>query len=156
MQLRTSQGLSGKPLRTERFHVTLHHLGDYPELRQDIVAKAMEAASTLAMPPFQLEFNRAESFANRSSNRPFVLRGGDGLEKLLDFQQALSLALKRVGLGEHAKGTYTPHITLLYDTHAVAGLAIEPVAWTAQEFVLMRSLIGQTRHIPLARWPLRG
>ena len=43
---------------------------------------------------------------------------------------------------------------MLYDDRLVAWQAVEPVRWTVREFVLMHSLLGQHRHVPLARWPL--
>lgn len=72
------------------------------------------------------------------------------------FQQTLGIAMKKAGLGRWAKPGYTPHVTLLYDDRSVAEQAVETICWTAREFVLVHSLIGQTLHVPLARWPLRG
>jgi RNA 2',3'-cyclic 3'-phosphodiesterase len=40
LQLRSEHGLRGTPLKQERFHVTLHHLGDYAGLNHGIVAMA--------------------------------------------------------------------------------------------------------------------
>ncbi len=153
-QLRAKHGLKGKLLATGRFHVTLHHLGDFVGLPQGIVAAACGAAASVAMPPFEVTFDRAMSF-NRPSNRPFVLRGGAGLAALMPFQQALNTALNHAGLGGgKANAHFTPHVTLLYDDRDVAEQAIEPITWTVNEFVLVRSLIGKTLHIQLARWPL--
>ena len=45
-------------------------------------------------------------------------------------------------------------MTLLRDVVEIAAQTIEPITWTAREFVLVHSLIGQTRHIPLGRWAL--
>jgi 2'-5' RNA ligase len=154
--LRQGLGLTGKPLQTDRFHITLHHLGDYPELRPDIVNTAVRAASTLRMAPFRVAFDRAESFETRNNNRPLVLRADHGLDDLLQMRDALSLCLRRENLGQHAKDRFTPHVTLLYDHQVVAPRAIEPIEWTVREFALVHSLIGQTRHIPLGRWPLRA
>jgi len=47
-------------------------------------------------------------------------------------------------------------VTLLYDDVLVQERAVEPIRWTVSEFVLVHSLLGQTRHIPLARWSLGG
>ena len=41
-----------------------------------------------------------------------------------------------------------------YDDTHVAPRAIEPIGRTAHEFVLVRSLIGRSRHEVLGRWPL--
>jgi 2'-5' RNA ligase len=50
----------------------------------------------------------------------------------------------------------TLHVTLLYDKRVVDEQPIEPISWTVREFVLVRSLHGQTRHTDVARWQLRG
>lgn len=156
VRLRETHGLKGKPLQSERFHVTLHHLGDYPALPQDLVAVACDAAATVVAEPFEITFDCAVSFSSAPRNRPFVLRGGEGLAALIAFQQTLGEALKKTVLGRWAKPAYTPHVTLLYDDRSVPEHAVSPVRWTPKEFVLVRSLIGQTRHVPLARWPFRA
>ena len=141
--------------RTERLHVTLHHIGDYAGFPTDVSNRVQAAAATVKMPPFEITFDRAGSFSGRDRNLPFVLRGGDGLNALLAFQRQVFDALKLVNVVRRAEPNFTPHITLLYDDRNVAELPVEPIRWTAREFVLIHSLLGQTRHIPLARWPLR-
>jgi 2'-5' RNA ligase len=47
-------------------------------------------------------------------------------------------------------------MTLLYGRGATVHQAIEPVAWTVRELVLVHSFLGETRHEVLGRWPLRG
>ena len=154
-RLRVEHGLHGHPIKTERFHVTLHHLGDHAGLRHDIVAVAKQSAATVTMSPFEVAFDHVMSF-DRPRNRPLVLRGGDGLAALTGFERLLGTAMNKAGLGHWVKPGYTPHATLLYDDRSVAEQSVETIAWTAREFVLVRSLLGQTRHEPLARWPLRG
>jgi RNA 2',3'-cyclic 3'-phosphodiesterase len=156
LQLRGEHGLHGMPLKQERFHVTLHHLGDYAGLQQGVVAMASQAAAAIALPPFDLAFDRAASFCSTPRNRPFVLRGGDGVAAVTAFQRALGMEMTKAELGQWAKPAYTPHVTLLYDDRCVAEHTVETIRWTAHEFVLMHSLIGQNRHVPLARWSLRG
>lgn len=155
-QLREEHGIRGKPLKTERFHVTLHHLGDYAGLPQDLADVACAAAASITATPFDVTFDRAASFSTAPRNRPFVLRGGDGVASLIAFQQTLGDALKKTVLGRWAKPAYTPHVTLLYDDSSVAEQAVPAVSWTAGEFVLVHSLIGQTVHLSLGRWPLRA
>lgn len=155
-QLRGKHRLQGKPLAVDRFHITLHHLGDYVGLPKSIVTAASEAAASVAMPAFDVSFDRVASFAGRPSNRPFVLRGNEDLVALMAFQQALGKAMKGVGLGRWAQGVYTPHVTLLYDDRLVPEEPVEPVRWSASEFVLVHSLLGRSVHVPLACWPLRG
>lgn len=154
-RLYTEHGLKGRPLATERFHVTLHHLGDYVGLPQDLVATASQAARAVMMPPFEIAFDHAVSFPGRPHRRPLVLCGGEGVASLKTFQRALGTAIEKGGVRRRAEPHYTPHVTLLYDDRSVAERAVETVGWTAHEFVLVHSLLGRNRYVPLARWPLR-
>jgi 2'-5' RNA ligase len=146
--------MKGWPLQAGRLHVTLHHLGDYVGLPHGVVADASKAAMDLSVAPFDVVFDRAESFKGRPGNRPLVLRGGDGLAKLTAFQQALGAAMVKTGLGRRIDRNFTPHVTLAYGDGEIRDLAVDPIGWTVREFVLVHSLLGRTRHIPLARWPL--
>jgi RNA 2',3'-cyclic 3'-phosphodiesterase len=158
-QLRDAHGLTGKSLSNDRLHVTLHHVGDYAGgLPDGLVEAAQNVAATIAMPAFEVTFDRAMSFAGRPRNRPFVLRGNEGREgglaALMAFQKTMYLAMCRVGLqGPRANAKFAPHVTLMYDDQGIPEQAIEPVSWTARDFVLVHSLLGQTKHIHLGRWP---
>jgi 2'-5' RNA ligase len=152
--LRTTHQLGGRPLAPERFHITLHHLGDHAGVRRDIVAMAGEAAEAMTTSPFDVTFDRAASF-NNGGNNPFVLQGGEGLEDLKAFQRDLGLAMARAGLGKLVDKSFTPHVTMLYDRRLVAEQPITPIRWTVGGFTLIHSLLGRTEHIPLARWTLR-
>lgn len=149
-------GLKGKPLGAKRFHVTLHVVDDFPYFPREIAdASARTAHSVAAMPPFKLGFDRVGSFTRKARNMPLVLLGDDGLVTVRALQQALVDALTQAHPGR-GREHYTPHLTLLYDDQHVVARPIEPITWTAREFVLVRSLIGRSRHEVLARLPLRG
>jgi 2'-5' RNA ligase len=154
-QLQVAHGLKGQPLQTARLHVTLHHLGDFAGLPPDTVLRARDAALAVAMPPFNVSFDRAASF-RKPRNCPFVLQADEGVVAITAFQQALGAALKDAGLAPSVESSFTPHVTLLYDDCCVDEQPIEPIAWTAHEFVLVHSLIGRGVHVPLGRWPLQG
>lgn len=151
--LRVRHGLWGRALAIGRLHVTLCHLGDYNGLPAEVVAKASAAASRISTAPIDVTFESALSFTGRPRNRPFVLQGKTGTESVKAFQRQLGTELKACGLGRFAR-PYTPHMTLLYDTAGVAEHPIDPITWTASEFVLVHSLLGQTRHIRLGQWQL--
>lgn len=154
-QLRGRHGLTGRPLSPERFHITLTHLGDYEGLPADLVAKARQAGDRVTAPAFRPHFDRAGSFSGRSGNRPFVLQSSESETPVTAFQRILAQAMMGTGLGRKA-GPYSPHVTLLYDDAMIATHPVEPVAWTAGEFVLVHSLLGQTKHVILDRWPLEA
>jgi RNA 2',3'-cyclic 3'-phosphodiesterase len=159
-QLRDEHGLTGKSLSNDRLHVTLHHVGDYAGgLPNGLVEAAQAVASKIAMPAFDVTFDRAMSFAGSPRNKPFVLRGNetshDGLATLMAFQKDFYLAMCRAGLQDpRASAKFAPHVTLMYDSQGVAERVVEPIRWTVHDFVLVHSLIGQTKHIHLGRWPV--
>jgi 2'-5' RNA ligase len=145
--------LNGRPLALDRFHITLHHLGDHAGVRRDIVSMAGEAAETITASPFEVMFDRAGSFHN-GGNNPLVLQGGEGLEALKAFQRGLGLAMVRAGLGKLTDKSFTPHVTMLYDKQLIAEHAVAPIRWTVGGFSLIHSRLGRTEHIPLASWTL--
>jgi 2'-5' RNA ligase len=151
-----AHGLKGSPVKPERLHVSLHHLGDYADPPPGIVAAACEAAAAVLMPPFELVFDRIVSFDSNPGRHPFVLAGGDGVAGLIAFRQVLGTAMQKAGLWRCVKPHYLPHLTMVYGDHHVAERAVEAVGWTVKEFVLVHSLYGQTRHVQLGRWSLRG
>lgn len=156
-RLKAEHGLKGRPLATPRFHVTLHFFGDHVGLPQALVDGLGAAASELRSAPFDVTFDHAVSFSGRVRKRPFVLRGSDaGLAALTGFRRELSEALARHGLGGLVDAHFTPHVTLLYDDQLRPPQPVEPIVWRVNELVLVDSLLGQARHVPLARWPLRG
>lgn len=151
---REKHGLNGKLLATDRFHISLHHIGNFAGLPQDILAMAGKAAGAAAavMSPFEIVFDRAMSFDGRPGNNPFVLCGHDGVAALAAFHQVLGAAMERAGL-KLRKSRYTPHITLLYDDRCIAEQAVEPVAWSVREFALVRS-VARKPYVLLGRWTL--
>lgn len=152
--MRATLGLRGAVHRADRLHVTLHHLGDYAGVPADVVAAAGVAAARVDLPSFALRFDQAASFAAPAGQRPFVLRGGDGLAAVERLRAELGRQLVVAGLGRRVERRYTPHLTLLYDERIVAAQAIEPIGWTAHDFVLVHSLLGRTEHRVLGRWAL--
>jgi 2'-5' RNA ligase len=147
-------GMHGKPLRNDRLHVTLFHLGDWAGVPEDVVAAASRAADALRAAAFDLAFDTVASFATRRAQKPFVLKAASGNEALRAFHADLAGELRQAGLAQWARGNFEPHVTLAYDRQLVPPQPVEPVAWRAREFVLVHSLLGQTRHVRLANWRL--
>lgn len=154
--LRKEHRLRGRPLAPSCLHVSLHGLGVHPGLPSGLIDAVSTAASSVAVPPFDVGFDRALSFANKRAARPFVLRASRNIPALQTFHRVLGDMMTREGLGRWVIRHFTPHMTLLYDRQLVEERAIEAVGWTVTEFVLVHSFVGQGRHVHLARWPLRG
>lgn len=152
--LASAHGLSGRRLAPGHLHVTLDHVGDFVGLPADVVGRAKAAGAGLRHAPVALRFDRAGSFVRRQRTLPLVLRGSGQVIPVIAFQHALGVAMARQGFRHLPSAHYTPHMTLLYDPRYVEAKAVTPVEWTAREFVLIRSLIGKSRHEVLGRWAL--
>ncbi|HTV84799.1 MAG TPA: RNA 2',3'-cyclic phosphodiesterase [Dyella sp.] len=150
-----ARGMEGKPVAARRLHVTLFHLGDYTELPPGLAEHAAEALSHLVCEPFTIRFDQIGSFGPRQAQGDFVLSGSGGNEALHALHKQLATHLRAAALGAHAKGSFTPHMTLAYNKPAVPFQHIEPVVWPAHEVVLIHSLLGKTQHRRLADKSLR-
>lgn len=155
-KLRTTFGLSGRPISAKRLHITLAPIANYSALLDYDVTAAMQAAVTVALAPFEISFNRLQSFGGKD-NHPLVLRCADGLAAFSALQRTLNAALKATGYEGKAPVGYTPHVTLLYDRQSIDETYLdEPIGWTVRDFALVYSVYGESRHMHLGRWPLRG
>jgi len=152
-RLRDEHGLKGKPLPTAHFHVTLHSIGIHDTFFERVASWAQATASTMSMPVFDVVFDHVGSFHRTVRDRPVVLLGSDGAAALKEFHGVFGTTLTRAGFTPKPS-SFTPHLTLLYDKQEVAERTIEPVRWTAREFVLVDSRVGKTQHVQVARWPL--
>jgi RNA 2',3'-cyclic 3'-phosphodiesterase len=149
-------GLKGRPIDADRLHLTLCGVPLESGALLETVEKARDAAAGIAAGPLEVCLDTARSFAHRDGRHPFVLSCGDQPDGLLCLRQRLGIALKHEGLDGGPQGGFTPHMTLLWADRMVEDSPIVPVRWTARDFALVLSLVGQSRHITLGRWPLRG
>ncbi len=157
-ELKAAHAMRGRAIADTRLHATLCNLGDFPGMPDSLVARAGQAAASVAAAtaPFAVSFDVAQTFVNRSRNRPFVLTGGDGVTGLGSLYKSLAMAMLKAGLPAYPP-SYTPHVTLLYDDVTAPPQAVVPVEWTVRELVLVHSHIGQNLpYTALGRWSLQG
>jgi RNA 2',3'-cyclic 3'-phosphodiesterase len=148
--------LTATPIPPARLHVSLLSVGgfsgSYPPA---VIDAAMRAAGTVAMAPFKVEFDRVASFSASHGQRAVVLTGdGDGVAGFMRLQEALKHALMTAGLRLPRQSGSLPHLTMMYDENRTCDFAIEPIGWTVNHFVLVDSLVGQSRHVHLGQWSL--
>ena len=84
-----------------------------------------------------------------------LLRAGWKRDTLTALCRSLAAAMTTAGLGRRMASRYTPHMTLLYGDGELAEQAVETIAWTVREFVLVHSVDSKSPYVPLGRWPLR-
>ncbi|SDS36755.1 2'-5' RNA ligase family protein [Bradyrhizobium canariense] len=154
--LRHGFGLDGRLIAPERLHVSLHAIGGFDCLPNFIIEKAYEAGSMVSASRFSLIFDSVVSFDNNRAKRPFVFLPGYDLARLFALHDVLGKAMKRARMGRYPRSRFTPHMTLLYDSRMVAARPIKPIGMEVYDFVLVDSLVGQSRYIELARWPLQA
>jgi 2'-5' RNA ligase len=105
----------GNLIAMDCLHVTLFLLDeDGSEVRDYVVRMVHEAVRNMCMPSFEVSFDRIASFCGQPGHHPFVLLGGDGLNRLKLFRQAFGAQLAKNGLKHLVKPDFNPHITLLY------------------------------------------
>jgi 2'-5' RNA ligase len=150
--------MAGTWLKTERLHVSLHHVGDYKRLRTRVLYAARQAGDAISMRSFKVTFRfigsleAAPPLDGRPRGRPLVLLAeGDALVEL---HQILGAAMKINGL--RAGERFTPHMTLFYGQKSIPVQAIEPICFVAKEFALIHSRLWLTQYDRVDRWPLRG
>lgn len=155
-RLRSERRLQAKWLKPKVFHITLQPVDIAAGAWDKVVANALHLGSALAWRPLAVQLDRAQSFRGQPGRHPFVLSSADGAPAITALQEQLYRELKRAGLGGIAKPEYTPHLTLAYAAEVAVEQDIEPVRWTADELVLVKSLYGQGEHVVLGRWKASG
>jgi 2'-5' RNA ligase len=116
--------------------------------------KAASLADRVSEPAFRVMLNHVESW--KGDPHPLVLLGEDGVIGAERLHTAIHKALVTGTMAPRREPAIWPHISLLWDGALVRKEFVEPIGWTAREFVLLDSPFGEGRHEVLGRWPLSG
>jgi RNA 2',3'-cyclic 3'-phosphodiesterase len=157
-ELSAKHGLRGRLRPLHHLHVTLHHLGHYADVPENVVRTVDLACETVAAATtsFDVKFDTVLSFRNRPGNHPFVLSNSHGIPDLMSFHQALVRELAKQGFPGGVNSKFVPHVTMLYDKQSIPEEPIDPISWRVSEIVLVRSEVGATKYQHLGRWALRS
>lgn len=146
---------TGRAVAPERYHVTLLFLGD--QVAPDQQAIALRVAAQLRAAPFDWTLEQAHSFQT-PNGYPWWLGPRETPPALRTLYDTLRKAAAQFGV-EFPRPRLTPHLTIRYEPRlALPPTAIQPIAWTVDEFVLIRSpLEGRAAEYELlGRWPLNA
>ena len=151
--LRSHHGPHGRWLKPHRYHMTLHFLGSFQPLPEDIVASARVAAAQVRSPAFDLVLDQAGSFAR---NRVGWLGCAHVDASLHQLWEGLRQALAHVRVKIDGTPQFKPHVTVLRDARdALPPQPITPIVWPVRQFVLIDSQLGSRNvYEPLGSWPL--
>jgi RNA 2',3'-cyclic 3'-phosphodiesterase len=134
-------------------HVSLVGVGDFTgPLPVGMIEAAKVGVSTLQIAAFDVTFSSVASYGGGA----IVLQARAGDRVLVAFREALKLALWKAGVRLPEKGArngFSPHVTMAYGDWAPE-FFVDPISWTVDEFVLIDSWVGQSKHVALGRWPL--
>lgn len=155
-QARAAEGLRGSPIRPDRLHITLIHVGDYANaLPGSLTPVLRDAAETLAPAAFDVVLDRVSSFSGAPGRHPLVLLGDEGVQALRAFRNDLLTAVIRHGVKPLSRQEFNPHVTLSYADRRLPERPIRPISWRPDEFLLIHSEVGRSMYHTLGRWPLR-
>jgi len=143
--------IGGVPMRLDRLHITILSLVLDDVVPPGLIEEVVEVAAAVRMPAFRVIFDRLVG-----GHRSALLLPSQPLEALRMFREKLGFALKRAGVAFAQGGRFTPHVTLLYGGQPMPEIEIEPISWLVEDFVLIDSFIGETKHVEVGRWPLRS
>lgn len=152
--LRVEHSLAGVAIRPSRLHITLHYLGEHPLERTDIIDAARVAAGQVTHGPVEVVLSHASSFSGRQDRHPCVLLCPGERPPVHTLWRELGTRMMAVGLGRYLERTFIPHVTLMYDTRALASQGIDPISWTVRDFCLVQSVRGNGEYRVLQSWPL--
>ncbi|WP_332686899.1 2'-5' RNA ligase family protein [Bosea sp. (in: a-proteobacteria)] len=154
--LRQSNGLRGTIIDPSRYHISLCGVGGPGEAPHDVLSKLIAVGDQVRYRPFDVGFDHAISFSQGARKRSLVLAHSETMPALNWFQAGLRRAMAAVGLAPKRQQPFDPHLTLLYDEQRLLETGIPLLRWTVRDFVLIRSIHGESRHRHLARWALGG
>lgn len=150
LRLMRENGLTGKPLKPGNFHISLPAIWEGAVFPSDLAKIVSARVQAVRMPSFEVILDMAMSF--RQPKRYILVLGTTrSIANIYGLNRQLLTAI-----GSKMRGnTFNPHMTLSYTDRPVEKQPVEPIRWTAREFVLIHSFVGQGRHEIAARWPLR-
>lgn len=127
-----------------RIHSTVLPLWDN---RDSTPARSLlleQALSSLRADPFPVVFDTLKDNA---------LVGVQATRGLRTFRKTLVQHLIELGVPVPNYQS-PPHISLVYGPPIKRRIEIPPIGWQVEEFLLVRSIHGESRHEVLGRWPL--
>lgn len=142
----------GQHVRIDRLHMTIGILDDLPSVPRDLVAGLQAVGKAIAADPFPCLFDRVVG------GRGIVtLRPGRRSKPLAALFGQIETGLRRAGIGLREGYGFSPHVTLSYRAGGTPfNAAIQGYGWLVEDVLLIHSLVGQTEHRELGRWPLHG
>ena len=145
-EVERSHPSGARPTAPDRYHVTLHFLGNHDPVPDALIAAARAGGD--ATPPRRFEWRLDQAGSFGAGVRWLSGPPGDGL---LALHRELGEALTHAGVGLETR-PFVPHLTIARGARAPLGHApIDPLSWHVDGFALVLSRPGRPYEI-LHRW----
>lgn len=132
-------------------HMTLAITPDYDVYPYEVVRALLQAGTRVMAEAFDLRLDHLSI-----SNRSLALRPSNKPSSLSQLQREIAQAVRSAGVTERPGWSFNPHQTLGYRDGRPEHHAVEGFGWPVEEFALICSHVGHTRHDQLGVWPLTG
>lgn len=153
--LRSARNLTGSWVASERYCLVLHQLGQFPDVRIDLVNRAHAAANKIQAKSFDIQLDQFMSIESKTGKFPGVLSSSVESPELASFWQLIKNNLIAVKLGQNLANSCKPQVTLLHSRQPlIESHLVPPICWSVGDFVLIESVVGKSEYIELGRWPL--
>jgi len=141
----------GRRLPLAHQHVTLALTEDFAVYPAGMVERLLRAGGEVEAASFELRLTRLSA-----SRHSVALCPEQPEPSLIALQRAIADAMARQGIAMRSGWRFSPHQTLCYRKGEAFARIVEGFIWRAREFVLIRSLVGLSRHERVGCWPLRA
>lgn len=132
-------------------HVTLAISCDYVDYPYAVIKALRRAGTGVMAEPFDLRLDQL-NIGNRSA----ALRPSRSVPLLNALQRQIVVGMKGAGVALRPDWSFSPHQTLFYRESRPEQRPVEGFNWHVDQFMLICSHVGRTRHEVLAIWPLTG
>lgn len=133
-------------------HLTALSLGHWDDLECELEA-LVDALWTVEAEPVLLVLDHAEAKKGSTHTELVTSKTPKSAQPL---RMALWSALQRRGILLPFPSRIRPHVTLNYKWRGEHFRdPIEPISWLIDEFLLIESITGETRHVDRGRFPIR-
>jgi RNA 2',3'-cyclic 3'-phosphodiesterase len=146
---RDSLMVGGKLVCDDRLHMTLLMLGDFADAPCDLIAGTRKALSGFPLPACRIVLDSLTGGVHSAFLAP-----SETLHGVKNFRAKVVRRLSLKGIVPAPRWRFSPHVTLLHEPGDSGTWPIDAISWTADALVLIESLVGQTRHVTRASWPL--
>jgi 2'-5' RNA ligase len=133
----------------DRLHVTLAITADFATPPPGLAETLLRAGERVRAAPFDLVLDRQST-----GGRSVALRPAHSHASLRELQARIARAMANEGIATRPGWKFNPHVTLAYRESRPETRPVKNRGWRVNEFVLIHSLVGLTRHEVLGRWRL--